>query len=60
MPVIVPPGQREAWLDRDLPAEAVRTLLGGMEPPPLQPREVSTWVNRPDHDDPSCIEAVEP
>lgn len=58
MPVIVPPGDRTRWLDREVDGSEARRLLEGFQPPPLETREVSSWVNRPDHDDPTCIEAV--
>jgi putative SOS response-associated peptidase YedK len=59
MPVIVPARAYAAWLDRDADTARARALLERFEPPPLEVREVSTWVNRPDHDDPSCIEPLQ-
>lgn len=59
MPVIVPPSTWERWLDRDLDTSGAVRLLDGMEAPDLVAREVSTWVNKPEHDDPSCVEALD-
>jgi putative SOS response-associated peptidase YedK len=58
MPVIVAPGERDRWLDRDASPGDLQDLL---VPPPeelLVSREVSTRVNRPENDDPACVEPV--
>ena len=58
MPAIIPPSEREVWLSRDSDPETLTALLGPYAEG-LQAREVSTWVNRPDHDDPTCIEPTD-
>lgn len=57
MPVIIPPEARAAWLDPRLsaPAQAAGLLAAPQELPwEIQP--VSTRVNDPRNDDPSCVE----
>lgn len=56
MPVIVAPGDRRRWLDPGAGVPALRELLGPHPAEPMAVREVSTRVNSPRNDDPSCIE----
>lgn len=56
MPVIVATGDRELWLDPGADPERVRGLLRPCPAGPLAVREVSTRVNSPAHDEPSCLE----
>ncbi|HSR43265.1 MAG TPA: SOS response-associated peptidase [Longimicrobiales bacterium] len=60
MPVVVAPEDRNAWMDRDTPVEAARELLGPAPEGLLAAREVSTHVNKPENDDPACVEPVGP
>jgi len=60
MPVVLDRAAWPAWLDPSLDGEGARALL---EVPPVDDwrvDEVSTWVNKADHDDPSCIVPVVP
>lgn len=57
MPVILPRSEWPVWLSRDSDPEALTSLLRPSTAM-LRAREVSTWVNRPDHEDPTCIEPV--
>jgi putative SOS response-associated peptidase YedK len=59
MPVVLDRSVWAAWLDPDLDGEGARALL---QVPPVgdwRVDEVSTWVNKADHDDPSCVVPVE-
>lgn len=55
MPVIVTPEARDRWLDPDAPEADLRVLLGSHPGEPMGVRQVSTRVNSPRHDDPSCL-----
>jgi len=44
-------------LSRDSDPEALTTLFRPYRGD-LDTREVTTWVNRPDHDDATCVEPV--
>jgi putative SOS response-associated peptidase YedK len=55
MPVILPPGQLDAWL-ADGPPPALPAPLPGR----LAARRVSPRVNTPANDDPGCLEAPPP
>ena len=60
MPVVLAESAWAAWLDPSLDGEGARALL---EVPPIgdwRVDEVSTRVNKVDHDDPSCIVPVVP
>lgn len=59
MPVVLPAHVREQWLD---PAATPRALKALLEPFPdaLEGQRVSTRVNRPENDDPSLVEPVDP
>ena len=57
MPVIVAPGDRDAWLDPAPPsAEALSALLRPAPDDDLAPLAVDRHVNNARHDDPACIE----
>lgn len=56
MPVILPPAAYDAWLDpQPRPAEDLAALLVPCPADTLETFPVSTWVNAPEHDDPTCI-----
>jgi putative SOS response-associated peptidase YedK len=59
MPVIVDAHDRDAWLDRSTEPAELAALMGRRSDPLLAPRRVSTWVNKPDNDDPTCVEPVD-
>src|SRR5262249_597334 len=59
MPIVLDRSTWAAWLDPSLDCDGARALL---ECPPVgdwRADEVSTWVNKADHDDPTCIAPVE-
>lgn len=59
MPAILPPAHFAAWLDpRPVAVEQVRALLQPYPADAMQLHAVSTAVNRPVFDDPSCIAPV--
>lgn len=60
MPLLVDPADRGAWLAPSLGKEAVITLLRPVPLSAWQIREVSTRVNRPQNDDPACLEPPTP
>lgn len=54
MPVVLDPNDYAAWLDPASPrADLERMLLEPM--PEFESRRISTYVNKPEHDDPACI-----
>ena len=57
MPVIVPPSEFDRWLDPSVGAEKVADLLRPFPAERMQTQLVSTAVNNPANDDPSCAEA---
>ena len=59
VPVIVGPPDRERWLDRSTGSAELAALMDRSSDPPLAARRVSTWVNDPAHDDPSCVEPLD-
>lgn len=58
MPVVVPPHERDAWLDRTTTPDRLQSMLGPVPDGTLELRRVSTRVNRPDDDDPGLLEPV--
>jgi len=58
MPVVIPPEDRNAWLDRATDGKAALVLLRAASDPRFECRPVSTRVNRPDEDDAGLIEPV--
>ena len=57
MPVIVPPGEYDRWLDPSLGAADVAGLLRPYPPEEMETRAVGTLVNNPANDNPTCAEA---
>lgn len=57
MPVIIPPGERDVWLDPEAEAQALVELLHPAPEALLAAHPVSTLVNAPSNDMPECIEA---
>jgi hypothetical protein len=56
MPIVLAPDAYDAWLDPALDGDAARALLAHDDPERDWAREpVSTWVNKADHDDATCI-----
>jgi putative SOS response-associated peptidase YedK len=51
MPVIIPRGVEEEWLDRDVPVEAALSLLQPYPPEHMHAAEASTLVNSAQNDD---------
>jgi putative SOS response-associated peptidase YedK len=62
MPLVLPPAQRATWLDRSIvetgPVEAMLAAASDLAGWELTP--VSMRVNKPDNDDPSCLEPPGP
>ena len=58
MPVLLDRGQLAEWLDPRRPLEELAPLLRPYPADELRIDPVSTRVNRPDFDEPSCIEPV--
>lgn len=60
MPVILEPGEYGLWLDRRVTGrDRLESLLGPLEDGRLEFYRVSRRVNRPENDDPACIEPAE-
>jgi putative SOS response-associated peptidase YedK len=55
MPIIVAPSDYTAWLDPTVDAAQARALLGHPPDGDWIREAVSTWVNKADHDDATCI-----
>jgi putative SOS response-associated peptidase YedK len=60
MPVVLERSAWDAWLDPSLDGEGARALLTVPRLDDWRVDEVSTWVNKADHDDPSCIVPIAP
>lgn len=61
MPVIIPPLVFDLWLDPEIRShEDLEQLFRPAPEDALVASPVSTYVNRTDHDDPRCVEAVVP
>jgi putative SOS response-associated peptidase YedK len=58
MPIVLDRSAWAAWLDPSLDGDGARALLGVPAIGDWRADEVSTWVNKADHDDPSCIVPV--
>lgn len=59
MPVILPPEDYDEWLDPAVQkADDVSPLLKPYQQEDLITYPVSTYVNRPDHDSPTCVEPI--
>jgi putative SOS response-associated peptidase YedK len=60
MPVILPPENREAWLNpEEQDGQKLLSLLRPHDPEAFKMFPVSRHVNSPAHDDPGCIEPLE-
>lgn len=59
MPVLVPPEEWSAWLDRDTSQEGLERVLESAADPALAAHQVSTLVNRPGNDEAGCAEPLE-
>jgi len=55
MPIVLDPSSYAAWLDPAIDGDAARALLGQPSGANWIREPVSTWVNKADHDDPTCI-----
>jgi putative SOS response-associated peptidase YedK len=55
MPIVLAPDDWAAWLDPSVDADTARALLGHPAGADWVRDAVSTWVNKADHDDPTCI-----
>jgi putative SOS response-associated peptidase YedK len=59
MPVILKPEDYELWLDPQVQdADVLKPLLGVYPAEQMAAYPVSRWVNKPQHDDPACIEPL--
>jgi putative SOS response-associated peptidase YedK len=59
MPVILKPENYELWLDPEIQdARRLKPLLGAFPAEQMTAYPVSRWVNKPQHDDPTCIEPL--
>jgi putative SOS response-associated peptidase YedK len=59
MPVILKPEDYELWLDPEvMDAQRLKPLLGAYPADQMRAYPVSRWVNKPQHDDPACIEPL--
>jgi len=59
MPLVIAPDDRDRWLaPDDIDPVALEDLLAPWAPDGWKASEVSPHVNRPDNDDPACIEPV--
>ena len=59
MPVILPPGARDRWLDPTASEAELRGLLVPLPAEELSAYEVSALVNSPKNDSPECVRRVE-
>jgi len=59
MPVILPPGARDRWLDPTASEAELRGLLVALPAEDLNAYEVSAFVNSPANDSPECVKPVE-
>ena len=58
MPVILPPGARDQWLDSTAGEAELRGLLVPLPAEDLEAYEVSTFVNSPRNDSPECVRPI--
>ena len=56
MPVILPAGSREAWLDPEAEKEELLALLEPYPEDEMEAYPVSRYVNSPQNNDPHCVE----
>ena len=59
MPVILPEGARDTWLDPTAGEAELRGLLVPLPPEELEAYEVSALVNSPRNDSPECTRPAE-
>jgi len=59
MPVILPPGERDRWLEPTTSEAELRELLVPLPTEDLEAYEVSALVNSPANDSPECVRRVE-
>ncbi len=57
MPVVLAPDHYAAWIDPELPEDAAQRLLAAAAPE-IAAYPISTYVNKPAHDDERCIEPL--
>jgi putative SOS response-associated peptidase YedK len=60
MPIVIDPSEYAAWLDPALDVAGARALLAHPAGGDWIREPVSTWVNKADHDDPTCIAPAPP
>jgi putative SOS response-associated peptidase YedK len=58
MPVVLPEGARDRWLDPTASEAALRGLLVPLPAEDLEAYEVSPLVNSPGNDSPECVRPV--
>jgi len=58
LPVILPAGARDHWLDRNTDTAALRELLVPLPSAEMDAYPVSTFVNSPRNERPQCIAPV--
>ncbi len=58
MPVILPPGARDRWLDPSAGEAELRGLIVPLPAEDLEAYEVSTLVNSPRNDSPECVRPI--
>jgi putative SOS response-associated peptidase YedK len=58
MPVILPPGARDRWLDPSASEIELRGLLVPLPAEELKAYEVSALVNLPSNDSPDCVNPI--
>ncbi len=59
MPVVLTPGDYDRWLAPGDGGADLQSLLRPYPPEEMSAYPVSTYVNKPQNDDPSCLEPVE-
>jgi len=56
-PVVLDPGDYDAWLDAATPPAEAEALLGH-DPEGISAYAISAFVNKPEHDDARCVEPL--
>jgi len=59
MPVILPPGAREQWIEPGAEPGSLRPFLKPFAAEEMEAYEVSTYVNSPRHDSPECVRRLD-
>lgn len=57
MPAVVDPAHYEIWLAHDAARDELEQVLRAPDPA-IATRRISPYVNKPEHDDPGCIEPM--